>query len=250
MWVVLLFSVFGMLVLYIGLPAVLKPFLRRRFLGQVRKSGFVCLTFDDGPDPLATPAVLRMLEQFGVKATFFVLGKKALEYPHLVRAIRDAGHQIGEHGFGHPMAWFTGPVRAVFDMVHGARAIRNAGVYRQPFYYRPPYGKLNLASLLCVWMSGRHLAFWDADPRDYEQSSGEKVAASVLDNLQPGAVILLHDGRLARGKRFNATLNALPLILCFCKDAGLLPVTLEEACASSFTLRKQNPRIPHRISQP
>jgi hypothetical protein len=84
--------------------------------------------------------------------------------------------------------------------------------------FRPPFGKLNFVSLLCAVLGRRRMAFWDIDPRDYQQETAAAVAEFVIPRLGPGRVVLLHDGRRGRGKRADVTVEALRLILE--SDAG------------------------------
>lgn len=247
-WNILILAVLAGLGAYIGLPTLLKPYLRHRLLRRVRGSGAICLTFDDGPNPASTPQILEILDQFGVKATFFILGKKAREHPELVRAIRSAGHQVGEHGYAHAMPWLRDPVWAIVDMLRAGDAIRAAGGNHSPVFYRPPYGKLNLATLLAAWLSGRAIAFWDVDPRDYACSDGDSVASAACNNLHAGSVILLHDGRLLSEADADATIHALPTILRHCREKGLRLATLSEACSRPAAISSRSRPAPRRIS--
>src|SRR5690242_13750935 len=85
------------LICYYILPLLYKVWVKRDFNRAILCSGVVCLTFDDGPDPEATPQILDLLDSAGIKASFFVLGEKAAQYPCLVREIAKRGHEIGSH---------------------------------------------------------------------------------------------------------------------------------------------------------
>ena len=198
--------------IYFGLPALAKAVLRRRFLARVRRGGCACLTFDDGPDPALTPAILEELNKAGVKATFFMIGERAAANPALAERVAHQGHEIGEHGLAHKNAWRSGPWASAGDLWNGAKVLA-ACDGTHPSTLRPPFGKLNLVTLIYAWLMRRKLVFWDVDPRDYAQQSPAEVARHVLERLARGSVVLLHDGRARPGSDPAVTLEALRLIL-------------------------------------
>jgi peptidoglycan/xylan/chitin deacetylase (PgdA/CDA1 family) len=217
---------------YILLPWAVKIYLKYTFLKTLRKKGVSCLTFDDGPNPLTTPEILRILADTQVKATFFALGQNIEKYPHLAKRIVDMGHEIGEHSYQHRHAWKTGPFKTFRDLLKGGRIV---GHYKAPGHLqllRPPYGKLNLMSILYALCSWRRIIFWNIDPRDYAQESGDHVADFVNSDLKEGQIILLHDGRYnSPGKEasFKVTIDALPLILEEARNRRVQFKTITEA---------------------
>ena len=229
--ILLLVAVLG---LYLVVPGVAKLLLRARFHRLVQESGCICLTFDDGPHPVATPQILTLLETAQIKATFFVLGKQAEQYPELIDLIMRKGHEIGEHGYRHMNAWKTNPFRYAIDLWRGSRWIQPASV--QVNLFRPPFGKLNLITLLYLTLERRQLAFWDIDPRDYDQQSPMNVARYVIEHLDPGKVVLLHDGRVRPGDDPAVTVQALKLILEAVAARKLRFTTLSEAFAEQSAL--------------
>jgi peptidoglycan-N-acetylglucosamine deacetylase len=115
--------------------------------GQRRGPGSnprVALTFDDGPDVRWTPVVLDILAEQGVLASFFLIGERARRAPGLVRAIADAGHEIGNHSWSHRSLWLCGPARTRFE-VHQAHAVLADLAGQAPRFFRPPWGMLNAA---------------------------------------------------------------------------------------------------------
>jgi peptidoglycan/xylan/chitin deacetylase (PgdA/CDA1 family) len=183
-------------VLYIPIPFVVKEVMRRKSLATVRKTGNVYLTFDDGPDPEATPAILDLLRQNGAKAAFFMLGESVAKYPNIVKHIIAEGHEIGEHSYGHTHPWKGSPLRSAVDLIKGGHALQQHPRPASASYFRPPFGKLNLVTLLYVWLTKKKVVFWNVDPRDYDPaSSAETVARFAMDRLDAGSIILLHDGR-------------------------------------------------------
>jgi peptidoglycan/xylan/chitin deacetylase (PgdA/CDA1 family) len=213
-WKALFLALVLLPIAYLVLPHLAKNILRARFAHAARRSGDKFLTFDDGPDPESTPRILDILDAYGVKATFFVVGERAERYPAIVRGILSRGHEVGEHGYRHLHPWTARPVRYIREL---ARSARSARTYASPparVIFRPPFGKLNLITMAYVIAVGRRLAFWDIDPRDYEGASADAVADHVLERLDHGAVVLLHDGRITAGTNSpDLTARALSAVL-------------------------------------
>lgn len=155
----------------------------------------VALTFDDGPSPQTTSAILDTLRRFGVQATFFVLGEAVEKSPDLLRRIVAEGHSVGLHGYGHrPFVLLSD--REIRDEIARARAsVRRAcpDAIVCP-WLRPPHGFKSPGVLWAVHQAGFRLVGWSGDGRDYTEGNPERIAQNVLDPLRPGAIILLHDG--------------------------------------------------------
>jgi len=208
--------------IYILFPWAAKLSIRKQFLGGAKNTGTVFLTFDDGPNPDSTPEILKLLKTANAKATFFVLGKNVELYPDIARSIIDHGHEIGEHSYEHLHAWKAGPLKTWRDLVRGERALEvRSLVTRGEVSFRPPFGKLNLATLLYVWLGKKKVAFWNIDPEDYKARSAQEVANHVIRNIKAGDVILLHDGRNNRNDNVSVTITAVGLILDACNNKGL-----------------------------
>lgn len=219
----------GIACFYLILPMGIRTLMRLHFLAQMRRSGCICLTFDDGPSPDSTPMILQLLSEAGVRATFFVLGKNARKYPELITLIRSMGHEIGEHGFGHLHAWKANPVEYTTDLIRGGWTIRDYYPPPHVHYFRPPYGKFNLLTLFYAWLGRRKVIFWNVDPRDYEQKSAVQVAQHVIENLAPGRIVLLHDGRIRLDSNPAVTVMALKMILDAAGSRGIRFASLGEA---------------------
>ena len=207
-------AVFLALVLYIGVPWLALKVMRQRLSSRVEAASRVCLTFDDGPDPENTPRILRELEAAGVKATFFFLGNAVEKYPAAAAAVAAAGHEIGEHGYGHCHAWKTDPVTTLLDLLRGARAVAPYRTPRTRPLFRPAYGKLNLITFLYCLLTRRRIILWNVDPRDYTAGEAAHVVRNVTERLRPGSVVLLHDARIRPDhSRPALTAEALGLLL-------------------------------------
>jgi len=221
-----------LVVLHLFLPWAVRNLLRKRFLERVRASGCVCLTFDDGPNPETTPRILALLDKAGIKATFFVTGEHAEQYPELVHNLLAAGHEIGEHSYSHKHPWESGLFHTLRDIARNHRALNRTlgpGVARR---FRPPFGKLNFVTMLYTLLGRRPLAFWNLDPRDYGQMAARAIVDQVLTHLSPGCVILLHDGRYqAHIANSNAhlTVEAVEILLQEFAARNIHPVSLNEA---------------------
>ena len=214
---------------YIGLPHVAKIVLRKRFLDRIVKSGFVCVTFDDGPSPDVTPAILDILEEAKAKATFFVVGQAAEQYPEIMERIKVAGHEIGEHSYWHSHAWANGPLLTTKDLIAGGKVVGNYAGADSKTSFRPPYGKLNLATLAYIWFGKKRTVFWNVDPKDYRRSAENETRGGLKDRLREGSVVLLHDGRLDGPGRASNTVEILKSIVKEAAERDLRLVTVCEA---------------------
>lgn len=189
---------------------------------RARRAGRrVALTFDDGPDPQRTPAVLDLLARQGVRATFFVVGARAEAHPELVRRMVAEGHVVGNHSYTHSWRF---PLRSLGRTVEELRRTgemlhRITG--RQPRLFRPPFGVTNPTIARAVRRLGLDPVGWSIRSLDTMGQSPERVAARILRRLHPGAVILLHD-RCAGSERL------VGLLVEGLRSRGLEPVTLPE----------------------
>lgn len=157
------------------------------------KDKVVSLTFDDGPNPDATPLILDTLAEHGVRATFFVLGSHAERWPDLVLRIAHEGHQLGNHGYFHRKLQFRSPFYVARDIRLGIRAITRAGApaprhFRAPHGYRSPW-TTPIASAYGERTVGWSLGVWDSD-----RPGVDEIVRRTLDGARPGSIILLHDG--------------------------------------------------------
>lgn len=174
-----------------GLAAILP---KRMFLvGGSRRSGQICLTFDDGPHPEFTPPLLDALARHNVKATFFVIGREAERYPEIVRRIAAEGHILGNHTWSHPDPR-TMTSRELTDEVRRTAKLlfELTGIDGLPF--RPPRGKVTAPQMWDMWRRGQTIVLWNNDPRDYaQQTHGELSATLRAHPPQSGDIVLLHD---------------------------------------------------------
>lgn len=154
----------------------------------------VALTFDDGPDPAVTPALLDLLKQRGVSATFFCIGQRVDEHPALVRRIVTEGHLLGNHSFAHShwTNFFT--VRRLREDVGRAQEAiaRVAGC--RPTLFRPPVGLTNPRVFRVVKELRLQVVGWTVRGLDTRQGKPEAIVERIVRRLRPGAILVLHDG--------------------------------------------------------
>jgi peptidoglycan/xylan/chitin deacetylase (PgdA/CDA1 family) len=203
----------------------------RRYPALERADGAegVVLTFDDGPDEDATPAVLDALDAAGVRATFFLIGEQVEAHPGLARELTSRGHDVQLHGHRHlPHERLSGD-EARHDLEAGARALHEATGLEARFY-RPPYGRFSPESYDACRELGLEPVYWSAWGTDWETISPERIAELVIPDLSPGAVVLLHDSpRYGHRPSARPTVDALPLVAARVAELGLPFLTLAEA---------------------
>lgn len=177
----------------------------------------VALTFDDGPDPDATHAVLDRLDEAGVRATFFVVAEQLAAHPALGREVVERGHELGFHGLDHRPHEEINPG----DIERGLTEVeRLTGV--RPRTARPPYGRFTAETWTAVRDLGLEPVYWSAWGEDWEAIAAERIADLVCRDLTPGLVVLLHDSpRYAHRPTATPTADAIPLIARAVADAGL-----------------------------
>lgn len=178
------------------------------------------LTFDDGPYPVETSALVVRLAQLHAPADFFFIGDDARTQPAIARRVAGAGIEIGNHTLTHPEMTSLDP-QAQSDEVRGGAAVLDALVAAPVRYFRPPHGNYDAATLQAAEAAGEIVALWDDDPGDWRTVTADQIVASVELQARAPAVILLHDGK-------DATIDALPRIVADFRAAGFEFVTLSE----------------------
>jgi peptidoglycan-N-acetylglucosamine deacetylase len=153
----------------------------------------VALTFDDGPNPEATPRILDALKARGVKATFFILGRHADAWPDLVRRVADEGHAIGNHGWHHRKLHVRGPDYVRRDLTMGTESIARAAdvkprLFRAPHGFRAPWVTPIATSL------GQRTVGWSRGVWDSDKPGVDQIVRRTVDGTRPGRIMLLHDG--------------------------------------------------------
>ncbi|MEO8945071.1 MAG: polysaccharide deacetylase family protein [Gemmatimonadaceae bacterium] len=163
-------------------------------LHEIPSSGSaVSLTFDDGPNPYATPLILDALAHAGVRATFFFLGRHVERWPGIALRAAVEGHQIGNHGYYHRKLHFRSPTYVRDDLSRGKRAIESAcgvtpGFFRAPHGFRSPWVTAAARSL------GERTVGWSLGVWDTDLPGAEAITSRTVEGARPGYILLLHDG--------------------------------------------------------
>ncbi len=185
----------------------------------------VALTFDDGPDKTYTPTVLDILKEKGVKATFFLIGKRVQEDPAVVKRIADEGHLIGNHTYSHANLDKAGP-NVEQELSQMEATLKPLGLSGNALF-RPAYGSANPSLVLQVSNLGYKVAMWSVDSLDWRGLSSAEVIRNVENYVFPGAVILQHSAG-GPGEDLSGSVAALPHIIDDLKARGYRFVNLDE----------------------
>jgi peptidoglycan/xylan/chitin deacetylase (PgdA/CDA1 family) len=194
----------------------------RRFPGLERLDPpGAALTFDDGPDPDATPAVLDALERAGISATFFVVGEQLQRHWAIAREARARGHQLALHGATHPHHEQLRPAAARDEIARGVGAFE-AAVGERPRLIRPPYGRFSETSYEACRRFDLTPVYWSAWGADWEPIPPERITDLVARDLGDGAIVVLHDSaRYAARDSAAPTAQAIAGIASAAADAGV-----------------------------
>ncbi len=178
-----------------GIRRVMSASLPRRlFMTSGPSPGrTIALTFDDGPDPVHTPAVLDRLGALDLRATFFVVGSRVEAHPGLVRRMVDEGHEVGHHSWSHGRPHETSAAVLLEEVRRTIEVLRPL-VGRAVRLFRPPHGKLTPGKLLGLWSLGQSVVLWNRDPKDYALAGLDPFRRWLeSEPLRGGDIVLLHD---------------------------------------------------------
>ncbi|WP_229401052.1 polysaccharide deacetylase family protein [Micromonospora okii] len=171
----------------------------------------VALTFDDGPDPRYTPQVLDVLREHHVRATFCVVGKRAQDYPDLIRAIAADGHTLCNHSWDHDELLGRRSVDVIrADLLRANAAIRAAVPDARIPYFRQPGGAWTYPVVSVADDLGLVPLHWDVDPSDWRAPGAARIATVVSTYVRPGSIVLLHDAGGNRQGTVDALYRLLP----------------------------------------
>lgn len=153
----------------------------------------VALTYDDGPNPSHTHAMLEMLAQHGVRATFFLKGRNVEAFPASVQAVAQAGHEIGNHSYSHRPMLSLSKTSMREELVRTSDLIENI-LGQRPVLFRPPYGLQGPGLKMALDELGMPSILMSSNGADWEETDPALIANKILESIEPGSIILLHDG--------------------------------------------------------
>jgi len=195
----------------------------------------VALTFDDGPNDPFSLEIAEVLEERGARGTFYLVGSAIDRNPEIVRDLVERGHQVGNHSYHHDYWRWLDPRYP--ELGRTDEAFERA-IGRCPTTYRPPHGQRTPFISALAAARGMEVVTWDTSAMDWSLTDGGEVARRVLDRVQPGSIVLLHDGLdgIPDADR-QVVLDALPIILDGLEERGLRPVSVDELVDTGGSLR-------------
>ena len=186
------------------------------------------LTFDDGPRGDETRVLLDLLAAEGIRATFFVVGRRAREDPEVIRRLVREGHTLGNHTQSHPVGWAAAGRRRVLEEVGGAQETLAGLTGEAPEWFRPPMGHKNVYLREALQKHGLRQVTWSTRSWDTLVRRPAAVAGRILKRAAPGEIILLHEG-LREGRDGRAmAIDLARLLIEGLRSRGLRPVGLRE----------------------
>ena len=222
------------------LDARIARLLRDRSNGdRSHRPRLISLTFDDGPYPVTTPLLLARLHDLRVPATFFLIGRDALEFPELTRRIEQSGNEIGNHTYSHPDLDKLSPPGVALELKKGRDVLRS--FVKDPgvdLFFRPPHGRYTEATLRTAQQLHYDTILWNDDPGDWRSLSADTLAKHVRAHATAPEILLLHSGNLA-------TIAMLPELVVWFESSGYKFVTVSDLMKSATTTE-----INHPLRQP
>ncbi|EAZ92131.1 polysaccharide deacetylase family protein [Crocosphaera chwakensis] len=211
----------------------------KQYVMAKAKKQSVVLTFDDGPSPQYTEAILDILRKYNVKATFFVVGSQVSQYCPILRRIYQEGHEIGNHSYNHPWMGRISSEEQQQEIFQTQSIIENC-IGSKPRWFRSPYASQNESTLKIAHQAGLNTALWTIDTEDWRKTSTTNSIIEKALNYRSNNIILMHDGvepnpnfkhPSASSSRSN-TVQSLDIIIQRFQDKGFQFVTISEAFSS------------------
>ena len=182
------------------------------------KEKIIALTFDDGPQPPYTENILKVLNKNKILATFFLLGENIKKHPESVKKIISENHEIGNHSYSHKKMLFKSPDFIQKEIQKTDEILKTYKIETKIF--RPPFGVGLLILPFIVKLFKKNIIIWSINSKDYLGLSAEKISERILRKIQPGSIILMHDGSgVDSGNRSN-TVETLKIIIPQLKKMG------------------------------
>lgn len=187
-----------------------------KYTWSIKNSSKIYLTFDDGPHPTITLEVIKLLEAYNAKATFFCIGKNVVQNPEIYKVLIAKGHAIGNHTYDHKNGWYT-ENKIYLKNVLKANEIINSNLFR------PPYGRIKNKQANFLIKRGYRIIMWSLLSGDFDINiDGATCYNNIISNLKPGDIIVFHDSE----KAYERMIYALPRLLEYCKENNIEMSTL------------------------
>jgi peptidoglycan/xylan/chitin deacetylase (PgdA/CDA1 family) len=190
-------------------PAFVVPALKYSYKSCNVEGPYIAMTFDDGPSAQLTPRLLDILKERNIKATFFVVGRNVAEYPDIVRRMASEGHEIANHSWSHQAFTQLG-AEGLRKQIENTNDVIVKVTGKRPSLMRPPYGATS--SNLNKRMTeeyGLKIILWSVDPLDWKYRNSNRVYNHIVQNTQPGSIVLTHDIHATTVAAMPSTLDAL-----------------------------------------
>ncbi|MCZ8230099.1 polysaccharide deacetylase family protein [Flavobacterium sp.] len=201
---------------WIKTNALIKTYFSNYIWDIPNKNNCIYLTFDDGPTPEVTNWVLNLLKKENIKATFFCIGKNIQAQPELFKQIVNEGHTVGNHTNDHYNGWKNSE-EIYIENTKKCDAIITLNTGKQPYLFRPPYGRIKRGQAKKIKELGYKIIMWDVLSADFDtQITPEKCLNNVISSVQPGSIIVFHDSLKAE-KNLKYT---LPKTINYLKQKG------------------------------
>ena len=215
----------GILLVWFGMPYLLKQWQIAELRRLCRKSRVIVLTYDDGPGEVLTPALLKVLASNNVHANFFMLGRKMELFSNQAFDVVAKGHTVGSHSFRHLHAWKKNPFEVKNDVETGFQICKEISSSN---LFRPPYGKITLATLLQTWIAHRKLAWWTIDSTD--TWTKPLPVENIVDRVknEGGGVILMHDHDRKDASAHDYVINLTLRLIQLARNEGYNIFTLQD----------------------
>lgn len=221
--VILIFIFIFIFLVYAFIPSYLN---KQKFFNKEKpKEKAIYLTFDDGPSKY-TEELLKVLNQYGIKATFFCVAEFAKERRDVIEKLKEDGHLIALHSLKHKNAMLQGIIETKLDIEKSLKIMEELGVEIK--YYRPPWGDSNLYLLKKLEKKNIQIILWNVMAEDWEANTTAKIIASkLLSRVEAGDIICLHDGR-GKNEAPLKTIQALKTVIPVFLEKGFKFKTIDE----------------------
>ena len=190
----------------------------------------IALTFDDGPHPILTERILKILARYNVKATFFMVGVNVENYPDAARAVIAAGHEVGNHTYTHRVLNRLSHEEIDNELGRCEDVLEELCEYR-PHLFRPPQGAISPLVEADADQNDYSLILWSLDTRDWEDKNADRIVREVVSKVKSGDIILMHDYIGHDSRTPEALETLLPALL----ERGFKPVTVSELTGNHYT---------------